>query len=88
MSEGLVTRRRIVYQTFSVERASNDLRAVLNSADVRPVGLCDDSTSEPTHVVMSREEYLALVGVRDKWLRGMMQDPDFAAELIGAKSAR
>lgn len=79
-----MAQRRIVYETHSVESASKDLGAVLNSARMRPVGLCDGGTSEPTHVVMSREDYLALVGVRDKWLRGMMQDPEFAAELIGA----
>lgn len=87
MSEGLVTRRRIVYETLSVESASEDLAAVLDSARIRPVGLCNDGTSEPTHVVMCREDYLALVGIRDKWLRGMMQEPEFAAELVGAKSA-
>lgn len=82
-----MTRRRIVYETLSVESAAEDLGAVLNSAIIRPVGLCDDGTSEPTHVVLSRDEYLGLVRIRDKWLREMLQQPEFAAELIGPQAA-
>ncbi|GMN02096.1 hypothetical protein MTsPCn3_08260 [Erythrobacter sp. MTPC3] len=82
-----MTRRRIVYETLSVESAAEDLGAVLNSAIIRPVGLCDDGTSEPTHVVLSRDEYLGLVRIRDKWLREMLAQPEFAAELIGPHSS-
>ncbi|MAY19003.1 MAG: hypothetical protein CL955_00090 [Erythrobacteraceae bacterium] len=85
-SQLLVTSRRIVYETLSVESAAEDLGAVLNSAIVRPVGLCDDGTSEPTHVVLSREDYLALLGVRDKWLKEKLQQSDFLDEMIGPRS--
>ena len=59
----------------------------MSSAIVRPVGLCDDGTSKPTHFVLSRDEYLGLVRIRDKWLREMLQQPEFAAELIGPHSS-
>ena len=80
-----MAQRRIVYETLSVESASQDLGAVLNSAHVRPVGLCDDGTTEPTHIVISRDDYLALVTIRGKWLREMLQKPEIAEDLIGAK---
>ena len=82
-----MAQRRIVYETLSVESASKDLGAVLDSAHIRPVGLCNDGTTEPTHIVMSRDDYLALVDIRDKWLRDMLQKPEFAAGLTQAISA-
>ena len=82
-----MAQRRIVYEMLSVESSSKDLGAVLDNAQVRPVGLCNNETTEPTHIVMSRDDNLALVGIRDKWLRDMLQKPEFAAGLTQAISA-
>jgi hypothetical protein len=56
LKERRMTNKRIVYETIDCDNAVTDLNAVLESATIRPIGLCCDGLGEATHIVLSRDE--------------------------------